>query len=50
MKTIYTRPSGKTFEVIRVISVGTTKTWVEYKEGKGTAIQAVWNKHLSVVI
>ena len=51
MKTIYTRPSGKTFEVIEIIkSFGNKKTIVKYIEGKGIVTQAVWNKHLSVVI
>jgi hypothetical protein len=50
MKTIYTRPSGKTFEVVEIISVGSKKTLLKYKEGKGIATQYVWNKHLSVVI
>ena len=47
VKMIYTRPSGKTFEVIKVISVGKTKTWVQYKEGKYIVEQAVWNKNLT---
>jgi hypothetical protein len=47
MQITYTRPSGKTFEVVKVINVGTKKTWVQYKEGKGIVEQAVWNKHLS---
>jgi hypothetical protein len=50
MKTIYTRPSGKQFEIIQVFTVGTKKSWVAYKDGKDIVHQAVWNKHLSVVI
>jgi hypothetical protein len=50
MKTIYTRPSGKTFEVVQVIRpIGDKKTLVKYVEGKGIATQAVWNKNLSVI-
>ena len=44
---IYTRPSGKQFEIIKVIAVGKTKTWVQYKENKYIVTQAVWNKHLT---
>jgi len=44
---IYTRPSGKQFQIIKVLSIGTTKTWVQYKEGKYIVEQAVWNKHLT---
>jgi len=47
MQVIYTRPSGKTFEVVEIIRVGDKKTLVKYKEGKGISTQAVWNKHLS---
>ena len=50
MKTIYTRPSGKTFEVVEIIRAGDKKTLLKYKEGKYIVTQSVWNKHLSVVI
>jgi len=47
MQTIYTRPSGKTFEVLEIIKVGDKKTLLKYKEGKYIVTQDVWNKHLS---
>lgn len=49
MKTIYTRPSGKQFEVIEIIAKGVTKSLVKYKEGKYIVTSYVFNKRLSTI-
>ena len=47
MFSTYTRPSGKQFAIIQVLSTGPTKSWVVYKDGKSIVHQSVWNKHLA---
>lgn len=49
MKTIYTRPSGKQFEVIEIIVQGKTKSIIKYKEGKYIVESQIFNKHLSTM-
>ena len=48
MKYVYTRPSGKKFEILE-IQKGKVKSIIKYKEGKYIVEQLAFNKHISTM-